>query len=137
MPQYHVGHVALAERIDRRVSEIPHFALAGNALHGVGIPFCVRSGERAAERIAANYSNEALASSSDRLSTEERLVLEAATSLQLADTAVLAVADESGARVELDQFLKRLHGLLRKAADAIDSEHFARQMPQHTFGPLR
>ena len=82
-------------------------------------------------------SNEALASSSDRLSTEERLVLEAATSLQLADTAVLAVADESGARVELDQFLKRLHGLLRKAADAIDSEHVARQMPQHTFGPLR
>lgn len=51
MPQYHVGHVELADRIEQRAAEIPHFALAGNALRGVGIPFCIHSGELAAERI--------------------------------------------------------------------------------------
>lgn len=53
MPQYHVGHVALAAQIDAVAHALPHFALAGNAYHGVGIPFCIRSGEQAAERIAA------------------------------------------------------------------------------------
>lgn len=53
MPQYHVGHVALAAQIDAAATALPHFALAGNAYHGVGIPFCIHSGEQAAERIAA------------------------------------------------------------------------------------
>lgn len=52
MPQYHVGHLDLVAKIDAAAAAIEHFALAGNAYHGVGIPFCIRSGEVAAERIA-------------------------------------------------------------------------------------
>jgi protoporphyrinogen/coproporphyrinogen III oxidase len=53
MPQYHVGHLDLVRKIGERAAEIPHFALAGNTFHGVGIPFCIRSGEQAAERVMA------------------------------------------------------------------------------------
>ncbi|WP_254507713.1 protoporphyrinogen oxidase [Anatilimnocola floriformis] len=53
MPQYHVGHLELVAKIDTLAESIEHFALAGNAYHGVGVPFCVRSGELAAERIAS------------------------------------------------------------------------------------
>jgi protoporphyrinogen/coproporphyrinogen III oxidase len=48
MPQYHVGHLDLVRQIEERAAAIPHFALAGNAYRGVGIPFCIRSGESAA-----------------------------------------------------------------------------------------
>jgi oxygen-dependent protoporphyrinogen oxidase len=51
MPQYHVGHLELVRQIEERAAAIPNFALAGNAYRGVGIPFCVQSGERAAEAI--------------------------------------------------------------------------------------
>ncbi|RYE88571.1 MAG: protoporphyrinogen oxidase, partial [Myxococcales bacterium] len=50
MPQYHVGHHERAAAIEARASAHPWLALAGNALHGVGLPDAVRSGERAAER---------------------------------------------------------------------------------------
>ena len=53
MPQYHVGHLDLVRQIEERAAAIPNFALAGNAYRGVGIPFCIRSGEQAAERIMA------------------------------------------------------------------------------------
>jgi oxygen-dependent protoporphyrinogen oxidase len=52
MPQYHVGHLDLVAAIEKRAEALPHFSLAGNAYRGVGIPFCVRSGEQAAERVA-------------------------------------------------------------------------------------
>jgi protoporphyrinogen/coproporphyrinogen III oxidase len=51
MPQYHVGHLELVRQIEDRAVSIPHFALAGNAYRGVGVPFCVKSGEEAAESI--------------------------------------------------------------------------------------
>jgi oxygen-dependent protoporphyrinogen oxidase len=51
MPQYHVGHLDVVREIKRLAEVIPHFALAGNAYDGVGIPFCIHSGELAAERI--------------------------------------------------------------------------------------
>jgi protoporphyrinogen/coproporphyrinogen III oxidase len=51
MPQYHVGHLKLVSQIEERAAAIPHFALAGNAYRGVGIPFCIRSGQQAAERV--------------------------------------------------------------------------------------
>jgi len=54
MPQYHVGHLDLVRQVEERCATIPHFALAGNAYRGVGIPFCVRSGEMAAEKIMQN-----------------------------------------------------------------------------------
>ena len=54
MAQYHVGHVQLVERIEQRTSGIAGLELAGGAYRGVGVPNCIHSGERAAERIAAN-----------------------------------------------------------------------------------
>jgi protoporphyrinogen/coproporphyrinogen III oxidase len=50
MPQYHVGHLDRVARIESRVEKLPGLQLAGNAYHGVGIPHCIHSGERAAER---------------------------------------------------------------------------------------
>jgi protoporphyrinogen/coproporphyrinogen III oxidase len=51
MPQYHLGHLDRVARIEARAASLPSFALAGNAYRGVGIPFCVHSGELAAERV--------------------------------------------------------------------------------------
>jgi oxygen-dependent protoporphyrinogen oxidase len=56
MPQYHVGHAARVERIDRRLARHPGLALAGNAYRGTGIPDCVLSGNRAAERLIDSLS---------------------------------------------------------------------------------
>jgi oxygen-dependent protoporphyrinogen oxidase len=57
MPQYHLGHLELVDRIDKMVDSIGSLALAGNAYRGVGIPYCIRSGERAAESILASFSS--------------------------------------------------------------------------------
>jgi len=51
MPQYHVGHLQLVDRIEQQVSGLANLEVAGNAYRGVGIPFCVRNGEQAAERL--------------------------------------------------------------------------------------
>ncbi len=53
MPQYHVGHGQLVAEIERAATHWPGLALAGNAYHGVGIPNCIHSGQRAAEQINA------------------------------------------------------------------------------------
>lgn len=50
MPQYHVGHLTLVDRIESRVDKLPGLVLAGNAYHGVGMPDCIHGGEQAAER---------------------------------------------------------------------------------------
>ncbi len=51
MPQYHLGHLDRVAKIEELAQQLPHFGLAGNAYRGVGIPFCIRSGELAAERV--------------------------------------------------------------------------------------
>ncbi|MGO9454847.1 MAG: protoporphyrinogen oxidase [Candidatus Binataceae bacterium] len=51
MPQYDVGHLDRVAAIERTAANIPHFALAGAAYRGVGIPDCIRSGEDAARTI--------------------------------------------------------------------------------------
>ena len=51
MPQYHVGHLEIFERIERACDRWPTLALAGNAYQGVGVPNCIHSGVMAAERI--------------------------------------------------------------------------------------
>lgn len=51
MPQYHVGHLHKVKEIEERAETLPNFALAGNAFRGVGIPYCIHSGEQAAERV--------------------------------------------------------------------------------------
>jgi len=52
MAQYESGHIARVGRIEKRVSEIPGLALAGNAYHGIGVPDCIRSGMEAARAVA-------------------------------------------------------------------------------------
>jgi oxygen-dependent protoporphyrinogen oxidase len=56
MPQYHLGHLARVDKIERLTQAHPRFALAGNAYRGVGIPDAVRSGEEAAKRILDSLS---------------------------------------------------------------------------------
>lgn len=56
MPQYHVGHLDLVAQIESCSAAIPRFALAGNAFRGVGLPFCIRSGEQAAELVAGQLT---------------------------------------------------------------------------------
>ena len=54
MPQYQVGHLERVAAIEARLTRYPGLALAGNAYHGVGVPDCVHSGERAAEALLAS-----------------------------------------------------------------------------------
>ena len=56
MPQYHVGHGALIERIEATLKPFP-LALAGSAYHGVGISDCVHTGEEAAEKVIQQVIN--------------------------------------------------------------------------------
>ncbi len=51
MPQYHLGHLELVDRIVERTRIHSGLALAGNAYSGAGIPDCIRSGETAAESL--------------------------------------------------------------------------------------
>jgi hypothetical protein len=67
------------------------------------------------------------------LSDPERLVLEASTSLRLADTALLARSEQDGTRPELDAVLSNLLELLFRTADAIDTDHFVHLLPQHSL----
>jgi oxygen-dependent protoporphyrinogen oxidase len=53
MPQYHVGHKQLVERIEAGAAKLSTLRLAGNAYHGVGIPHCIHSGQKAAEGVLA------------------------------------------------------------------------------------
>ncbi len=51
MPQYHVGHLDLVEKIERQVAGIANLEVAGNAFRGVGLPDCIHGGEEAARRV--------------------------------------------------------------------------------------
>jgi oxygen-dependent protoporphyrinogen oxidase len=51
MPQYHVGHLARVDAIERCLERHPGLALVGGAYRGVGIADCVHHGEDAAERL--------------------------------------------------------------------------------------
>ncbi|HEX2280934.1 MAG TPA: protoporphyrinogen oxidase [Thermomicrobiales bacterium] len=53
MPQYLLGHPQRVARIEARKSKKAGLYLAGNAFHGVGLPDCILSGERAADAVAA------------------------------------------------------------------------------------
>ncbi|MQA61203.1 MAG: protoporphyrinogen oxidase [Actinophytocola sp.] len=52
LPQYTVGHLERVARIERAVSELPRFEIAGATLHGVGIPACIATADAAARRLA-------------------------------------------------------------------------------------
>jgi oxygen-dependent protoporphyrinogen oxidase len=53
IPQYVLGHLDRLVEIDRRLADLPGLLLLGAAYHGVGIPDCIESGNRAAERAAS------------------------------------------------------------------------------------
>jgi oxygen-dependent protoporphyrinogen oxidase len=55
MPQYHVGHLSRLERIQTALKSHPTLALAGNAYRGVGIPQCIASGMKAAQRVLRQF----------------------------------------------------------------------------------
>jgi oxygen-dependent protoporphyrinogen oxidase len=51
LPEYGVGHTTLVREIEQRAAALPELSFAGSALQGVGIPDCIHSGERAADRL--------------------------------------------------------------------------------------
>jgi oxygen-dependent protoporphyrinogen oxidase len=59
MPQYHVGHLQRVDQIEQAAARWPTLQLAGNAYRGVGIPYCIRSGEQAAERVIKQLTESA------------------------------------------------------------------------------
>jgi uncharacterized alpha-E superfamily protein len=64
------------------------------------------------------------------LRVEQKLVIEASTTLRLADTASLIGTDDEGRRPELELFLGHLLQLLSAGADAMDRAHFTHLLPQ-------
>ncbi|YAL84541.1 protoporphyrinogen oxidase [Dermacoccaceae bacterium W4C1] len=53
LPQYAPGHLDRVEHLLAAVATQPGLAVAGAALHGVGIPACVADGQRAAAQVVA------------------------------------------------------------------------------------
>jgi oxygen-dependent protoporphyrinogen oxidase len=51
MAQYAVGHAPRVAEIEQLAAGIPGLHLAGNAYSGIGLPDCVRSGQKAAAKI--------------------------------------------------------------------------------------
>lgn len=51
LPQYGVGHLDLVADVERAVAEVPGLAIAGAALHGVGVAACIATGTAAATDI--------------------------------------------------------------------------------------
>jgi oxygen-dependent protoporphyrinogen oxidase len=51
MPQYHVGHLKLANEIEAVSAGLRGLQLSGSGYRGVGMPQCVRSGQQAAEHL--------------------------------------------------------------------------------------
>jgi oxygen-dependent protoporphyrinogen oxidase len=64
MPQYLLGHPERIARIEAAQRGHPGLYLAGNAFHGVGLPDCIASGERAADAAAAHLRASGLISAS-------------------------------------------------------------------------
>lgn len=58
MPQYHVGHLDLVQRIETLAGALAGFELAGNYFRGVGIPHCIRTGSLASERLVAELKQQ-------------------------------------------------------------------------------
>ena len=54
MPQYHVGHRARVDRIERDLRTLPGLLVAGSAYRGAGIPDCISQGWAAADRMLAH-----------------------------------------------------------------------------------
>ncbi len=51
MPQYNLGHPERLERIEAILDKFDHLVLAGNGYYGIGMPDCINSGIKAAEKL--------------------------------------------------------------------------------------
>lgn len=51
MAQYNLGHPARLERIEAILEDFDHLALAGNGYYGIGMPDCINSGIKAAQKL--------------------------------------------------------------------------------------
>ena len=58
MPQYYLGRLDWRKRLQCALDKIPTLALAGNALDGVGLPACVKSGYDAVDRVLKNWKRD-------------------------------------------------------------------------------
>ena len=56
MPQYSLGHRGRLAQAERCLARHPGLAIAGHSYHGIGIPDCIRSGQRAARSLAEDRS---------------------------------------------------------------------------------
>ena len=65
-----------------------------------------------------------------RLREEQRLLLEASTTLRLADTETLVAEDGAGARPALYAFLGELLDRLLRSANAVEAVHFVHLLPR-------
>jgi len=56
LPQYTVGHLDRVRRIRAAVASLPGLAVCGAAYDGIGVPACIASAQRAAERLRASFA---------------------------------------------------------------------------------
>ena len=57
LPQYGVGHLDRVAALEDGVAALPGLAVAGAALHGVGVPACLATADAAAARVAAHLAS--------------------------------------------------------------------------------
>lgn len=67
LPQYGVGHLDRVAALEAAVAAVPGLALAGAALHGVGVPACVATATSAAARLAGQLTDPQAGPLSERL----------------------------------------------------------------------
>jgi oxygen-dependent protoporphyrinogen oxidase len=56
LPQYGVGHLDVVAEVEQAVADVPGLAIAGAALHGVGIPACIATASAAAGRVTSEFA---------------------------------------------------------------------------------
>jgi oxygen-dependent protoporphyrinogen oxidase len=56
LPQYGVGHGERIAALEDAVAAVPGLAVAGAALHGVGVPACLATADAAAERVLGHLA---------------------------------------------------------------------------------
>jgi oxygen-dependent protoporphyrinogen oxidase len=56
LPQYTVGHLDRVAAVRRAVADLPGLAVCGAAYEGLGIPACIASAQRAAEKVLADLA---------------------------------------------------------------------------------
>jgi oxygen-dependent protoporphyrinogen oxidase len=59
LPQYPVGHLSRVARVREHVGKLPGLAVCGAVYEGVGIPACVASARKAADRVLATLAQPA------------------------------------------------------------------------------